>query len=166
LRETAAQTSDRRRVVVLFTSVVVLLLGACGVVWDAPVVRIVAGAGGVTFGSDADRVRAQGGETIINLMNNSEQQRRLVLAEVDAIGELPQELLDAEFARDDNRIIDMTGDMRGRRASLVNALQFEYAYASFHVHLHPGRVYVVFDTLDTEGFPPLWFVPQEGGAHT
>lgn len=152
--------------VVACALVLAVVAGGCGVVWDAPEVRIVATSQGISFGGENDRRKAHGGETIINLMNNTEQERRLVLAEVDAVGELPQELLEAEFARDDGRIVDMTGDMRGRRASLTQALQFEYSFASFHVHLHPGRVYVVFDTLNDDGIEPLWFIPGEGGATT
>ena len=154
----------RRAMVTVVAAALAAALGGCGVVWDAPEARLVVSQTGVSFAASADRAVLEGGETFLELVNNTDRKRRMVLARVDEEGELPPELLEAEFPHEDDRIVDMTSDMRGKRASLVNALQYEYAIETFHIHLHPNRVYVLFDTYDDDdAVPPLWFVPKPGG---
>jgi hypothetical protein len=141
-----------------------MLASGCGVVWDAPESRLVLRPTGVAFASDGDREAMVGGETFIEVVNDTDKYRRIVLAEVDRPGELPQELLDAEFPRDDGRILDMTGDMRPKRPSLVSALTYEYAIETFHVHLDEGSTYVVFDTEHDAVELARWFQPGPDGA--
>jgi hypothetical protein len=123
---------------------------ACaGVVLDAPNVALLVRDTDIVFASNADAARLVGGETVLELRNDGQQERRLVLAKLAAgDARVPPEIRDADDVRDDSRIVAMTRTLEAKESTLAaGGLGFKIDGASMHIYLAPGARYVVFDTI-------------------
>lgn len=131
-------------------AITVLAQPACaGVVLDAPNVTLLVRDADIVYASNADAGRLVGGETVLELRNDGQMERRLVLAKLPAgVSRVPPEVRDADDVRDDSRIVAMTRTLKAKESTLAaGGLGFKIDGASMHVYLSPGGRYVVFDTL-------------------
>ncbi|MBW3560953.1 MAG: hypothetical protein KY437_00480 [Actinobacteria bacterium] len=131
---------------------VVLAVG-CGVTLDAPDIALILQPQGIVYAEAEGGRKLVGGETIIHVANGTEQERQVVLAHLESdTSEVPADLLGAESAREDDRILGYS--------RVLKPEETEYAAGgagkvtddtSFHVYLRPGDTYVLFDTLPPDG---------------
>lgn len=130
--------------------VAITFLAACGVQLDAPEISLVIQDDGIVF-ADADASSSlPTGETIIKIANDSAEAHRIVLAHVDqhqaTPRRLPRSLIEADAARDDERILGMTSELEPKEVIQAGGgFGHRIARATFHVHLQPDRTYVLFD---------------------
>lgn len=148
-------------------SAAAVLLSACGVVFDAPEVTLLVRDEGIVYvGGSGDAERVVGGETVVRVSNDSSEPREVVLARLGEQRTIPQQLLEAESPRDDDRILGISPVLEPKESSFESGgFGYEYDTASFHVYLAPGERYVVFDRLG--GSPSevrLDIVPGESTA--
>lgn len=143
-------------------------LAGCGVVFDAPKINLILRPGEIVYAEADGESQLVGGETVITVANSTPQERQVVLAHVPSgVREIPQELLDAERARDDDRILGFTNPLEPEEADYgAGGFGKKTAAESFHIYLAPGETYVLFDTMNDgvqEGLV-AWLVPTPRGA--
>lgn len=137
-------------------------LAACDVQFNAPKLVLHVHDDGLVFAGAGDAQRLTGGETVLTIQNRSIRERQIVLARLGDLETIPDELLAAETAKEDSRILGMTHVLA---PATTDEPVPEPDSTRFHVYLAPGERHVLFDRLG--GFDDglvLTFVP--GGKTT
>lgn len=144
-----------------------LVTAGCGVLERVPRVTILVQNDAINFPTAAEAAQLVGGETVLTVTNDSDHERQIVIAHLPDgwQGELPEDLLAAEAAREDDRIIGMTNPLEPREMEAAGA-GFAWIRKShtFHFHLRPGETYALFDRHADEAQVVRTIVPTPEGA--
>ena len=151
----------------LFLSAGVLaqLATACGVVLDAPTITLIARPGEIVYAQADGESALVGGETVLVVRNSSEEHRLIVLAHVgpaEGPSVIPEGILQAELARDDDRILGMSRELEPEETDFgAGGFGKKTDSTRFHVYLRPGDRYVLFDRLSLDDDPlVVWLEPR------
>lgn len=145
-----------------------VLLAGCGVSFKAPRLVLILHPAGIVYASAQGDEQLVGGETVFEIANSTRQERQVVLAHVaDGTSDVPVELIAADLARDDDRILGFSQVLEPEETDFASGGEgMKTDRASFHVYLRPGDTYVLFDRLSHTGKVPgerlvLWLHPAE-----
>lgn len=125
-----------------------LALSGCGVDFDAPKVTVLVRDDRIVYAGADDAEKFVGGETVLHIQNDGNQERQVVLARLGDVESVPAELEAAESPREDERILGMTHVLHAKEATFASGgFGYKVDSASFHVYLAEGERYVLFDRL-------------------
>lgn len=158
----AATPRVRRWSAVLVVVAAPLLVG-CGVVWDAPNVGFTVQRDAIVYTQPDGYEQLVGGETVLQVANASPVPRQIVVALVPEGEAIPSEVLEAEAAREDDRIVGYSAVLDPQEVSAGEGLGRRTETAAFHLHLRDGERYVIFDTLSDADGPVRWLEPGPDG---
>lgn len=129
--------------------IVLAALPGCGVVFDAPKVSVLIRDDRIVYAGAGDEQRLVGGETVLRILNDGARPRQVLLVRLEkGAQELPREILEAEVARDDTRILGMTHVLKPKEATFASGgFGYKIDSSSFHIHLSRDSTYVLFDRL-------------------
>lgn len=155
----------RSRVALATAALVAGSLSGCGVVLDAPEVTLLVRDNAIVFSGPQDRDALVAGEVKLVIRNDGANEHRVVLAQIATTRpeQLPRSMAKAEFARDDDRILAVTKDLKPKEATFAGGgLGYKIDSARMHVHLRPGEPYVLFDSLKRGSLEGVFlrFVPK------
>lgn len=125
------------------------LLPGCGVVFDAPKVSVLVRDDRIVYAGANDEEQLVGGETVLKILNDGAMPRQVLLVRLEkGATELPPEIVEAEAAREDNRILGMTHVLKPKEATFATGgFGYKIDGSSFHVHLDTDSTYILFDRL-------------------
>lgn len=145
-----------------------VLVAGCGVSFKAPRLILILQPAGIVYASAGGDEQLIGGETVFEISNSTRQERQVVLAQVaDGTSDVPAELVEADRASDDDRILGLSQVLEPEEADFAaGGAGVKTDKTSFHVYLRPGATYVLFDRLSHTGEVPgerlvLWLYPGE-----
>lgn len=150
---------------ILAAMIAALSLTGCGVTWDAPEVSLTVRRDDIVYTQPSGPQKLTGGETLIEVGNSSNAPREVILAHVPEGDRIPEGIIEAESAREDDRIVGYSRVLDAQDVGFgsVAGLGRSTERATFHVYLEPGERYVVFDRLAAPDGPAIWLRPGPGG---
>lgn len=140
-----------------------MLLVGCGVTFDAPKITMIVQDDRIVYADADGEEKLVGGETVFEFRNQTEQERRIVLARAESCdGPIPETLRVAESARDDDRIVGYSREIEPKETQFgAGGFGQKIDSISFHVYMEPGACYVAFDTREDR--LAAWLTPGSRG---